>query len=146
MGRAIAGVVLGYVAMFVVLFVFFSAAYIGMGQELAFKPGRYEPSGLWVGLSFVLGLLAAIVGGFVCVLISRREKIGRVLAGVVFVLGLLFAVPVVLASSEPSAERTGEVGNMDAMTKAKQPAFVALLNPFVGAVGVLIGARLRRPR
>jgi hypothetical protein len=30
------------------------------------------------------------------------------------------------------------------MMKAKQPAWVAVANPFVGLVGVLLGARLRR--
>jgi hypothetical protein len=34
---------------------------------------------------------------------------------------------------------------MDAMMKAKQPAWVALANPLVVLVGVRLGARLRRP-
>jgi hypothetical protein len=143
MGRAIAGVLVGYVAMFAVVFLTFSTTYLGMGQERAFKPGSYEPSGLWLVVSFVLGLLAAAVGGFVCAWISRTDKAPRVLAGVVLVLGLLLAIPMLTAPAE-SEPRTGEVSNLDAMQKAKQPRWAALVNPFLGAVGVLIGARLRR--
>jgi hypothetical protein len=32
------------------------------------------------------------------------------------------------------------------MQKARQPPWAALLNPFVGAAGVLIGGRRRRDR
>ena len=56
------------------------------------------------------------------------------------------AVPlVVLAQATPAETRTGDVGNLDAMMKAKQPGWVAVANPFVGLAGVLLGARLRRP-
>ena len=63
----------------------------------------------------------------------------------VLVIGLLSAVPVVMAVATPAETRTGEVGNLNAMMKAKQPAWVAVANPFVGLVGVLLGGRLRRP-
>ncbi len=61
------------------------------------------------------------------------------------VVGLLSAAPVLLAAAAPAEARTGEVGNLDAMMKAKPPAWVAVANPFVGLAGVLLGARLRRP-
>jgi hypothetical protein len=81
MGRAIAGVVVGYVAMIAVVLATLSAAYLGMGQDRAFEPGTHEPSGLWLVVSFALGLLAAGLGGFVCARISRGEKAPPVLAG-----------------------------------------------------------------
>ena len=53
--------------------------------------------------------------------------------------------PVLMAAATPVETRTGEVGNLDAMMKAKQPAWVAVANPFLGLAGVLLGARLRGP-
>jgi hypothetical protein len=35
---------------------------------------------------------------------------------------------------------------MEAMQNAKQPAWIVLLNPLLGAAGVLVGARLKRGR
>lgn len=101
---------------------------------------------LWTVVSFAFGMGAAVLGGSVCARIARTEKPPKVLAGVVLVIGLLSAIPVLMAAETPAEARTGEVGNLDAMMKAKQPPWVALANPFVGLVGVLIGSRLRRAR
>jgi len=144
MGRAILSVVVGYVAMFAAIFLAFSGLYLALGQELSFQPGSYEPSVLWTVVSFALGIVAAVLGGYICAQIARTAAPPKVLAGLVLIIGLLSAVPVLMAASTPSEARTGEVGNLDAMMKAKQPAWVALANPFVGLVGVLLGARLRR--
>jgi hypothetical protein len=144
MGRAIVSVVVGYVAMFATIFLAFSGLYLLLGQDLSFRPDTYEPSVLWTVVSFVLGVGAAVLGGYVCARIARTAKPPKVLAGVVLVIGLLSAVPVLMASSTPAVARSGDVENLEAMTKAKQPAWVALANPFVGLVGILIGARLRQ--
>ena len=145
MGRAILSVVVGYMAMFAAIFLAFSGLYLALGQELSFQPGSYEPSMLWTVVSFALGVGAAVLGGYVCAWIARTATPPKVLAGVVLVIGLLSAVPVLMAVATPAETRTGEVGNLDAMMKAKQPAWVAVVNPFVGLAGVLLGARLRRP-
>ena len=146
MVRAIFSVVVGYVAMFAAMFLAFSTLYLVLGQELSFLPESYQPSVLWTVVSFALGMGAAVIGGYVCALIARKATPPKVLAGVVLVIGLLSAIPVLMASATPAEARTGEVGNMQAMMKAKQPAWVAVANPFVGLAGVLLGSRLRRPR
>lgn len=46
MFRPIAAVILGYLAMFVMVFGSFTVAYLLMGADNAFKPGVYEPSAL----------------------------------------------------------------------------------------------------
>src|SRR5262249_2108960 len=145
MGRSILSVVVGYAVMFAAIFLTFSGLYLLLGQELSFQPGSYDPSMLWTVVSFVLGMGAAILGGDVCAWIARTAKPPQVLAGGGLGLGALAAVPVLMAASTPAEARTGEVGNLDAMMKAKQPAWVAVANPFVGLVGVLLGSRLRRP-
>jgi hypothetical protein len=40
----------------------------------------------------------------------------------------------------------GAVANMEAMQKARTPGWVALMNPLIGAVGVMVGAGLRQAR
>ena len=145
MVRAIVSVVIGYVTMFAAIFLTFSGLYLLLGQDLSFRPGSYEPSVLWTVIGFALGVGAAVLGGYVCARIARTATPPKVLAGVVLVIGLVSAVPVLMAAETPAETRTGEVGNLDAMMKAKQPAWVAVANPFVGLAGVLLGARLRRP-
>jgi hypothetical protein len=127
------------------IFVTFSIAYLGMGTENAFKPEVYDASGLWIAVSFVLGFVAAILGGFVCSRIAPQTRAPIGLAVVVLVVGLLMNIPVFMA--EPtSASRGSDVGVMEAMQNARQAAWVALLNPFLGAVGTLIGGRSRKTR
>lgn len=144
--RNIGGVILGYIVMALLIFLTFSAAYLLMGAGVAFKPETYEPSNLWLVTSFVLGFVAAVVGGYICVLITRGGRASLALAALVIVLGVLAAVPVLRAANagRERLTRPNEVSNIEAMQNAVQPGWVALLNPFIGAAGVLIGARLRR--
>ncbi len=146
MGRVIVGVIVAYALMAVLIFALFTGAYLVLGPDRSFKPESYEPSVLWLAVSFALGLGAAIAAGFVAATIAPGTRVGPALAIVVIVLGLLMAIPNLTAT--PSTEaRTSTVGNMEAMMKTRQPAWVAVLNPFVGAAGVMIGARLRgRPK
>jgi uncharacterized membrane protein YeaQ/YmgE (transglycosylase-associated protein family) len=123
----------------------FTIAYLLMGTEGAFQPDSYDVSGLWLATSIVLGLIAAVAGGFVCAAVAKSATPPNVLALVVVLLGLAMAVPALTKSAAPQA-RTGDVGNTEAMQNAKQPAWIVLLNPLLGAVGVLVGARLKRGR
>jgi hypothetical protein len=145
MGKLIGGVVVGYITMFVAVFVLFSAGWGALGADGSFQPGSWDVSFAWVVLSIVVGLVAAIAGGYVCVLITDHPRGAAALAGVVFVLGILMAVPVLLGGPGDVATtaRPETVGMFDAMSNAKQPTWIALLNPLLGVVGVFIGARLK---
>jgi hypothetical protein len=94
--------------------------------------------------SFPLGVAASVAAGYLCALIARSGRAVQALAGVVLVLGLLFAIPVLRASDAAPTARAGDVPNMEAMQQARQPRWVALVNPFIGAVGVLVGAGVQR--
>ena len=144
--RAILAVFLGYVSLFVVMIVGLTVAYMLMGADGAFKPGSYEPSGLWLTVMLVFGLVAALVGGLVCGNLARSATPSLVLAGLVLVLGLLMAIPVITAKDDGPAVRVGDVANFEAMQNARQPGWVALVNPFLGALGVFVGSRFARPR
>jgi hypothetical protein len=140
--RAIVGGIIGYLVMALAVFVGFSAAYLALGADWAFQPGSYDASGQWIILSLALGLVAAIVGGWICTAITDRPRPARVLAGIVLVLGLFMAVPTFMPAQSPGP-RTGDVPMMDAMQRARTPAWLAVINPFIGAAGILIGGRKR---
>jgi hypothetical protein len=143
--RNICGVILGYILMALTIFFTFSLAYLLMGTSGAFQPETYEVSNLWLVTSFILALLAAVAGGYVCAALARSGRAPLALAVLVIVIGVLAAVPVLRAANtgRERLTRPSEVSNMEAMQNAVQPGWVALLNPFVGAAGVIFGARLR---
>ena len=147
MGRIVGGVVAGYVAMFALLFIVFSAAYFALGANGAFQPGSWNPSGGWIALTIVLGFGAAIAGGYLCATIARDRRGPLGLVGLVIVLGVLSAFPAVTGADPAAAgPRPETVAMFEAMSNAVQPVWVALLNPVLGAVGVLVGARIRGTR
>lgn len=139
----IGGAILGYVVMAALIFATFTGAYLAMGTEAAFRPLTYEPSNLWIVVSFILGFAAAVAGGWVCAAVARDGNAPWILAFVVLVLGLALALPA-LRRTPTMEPRLGNVPNMEAMTKAYTPAWIALLNPVIGAAGVLLGGRIRR--
>lgn len=143
--RTIAAVLLGYIVMFVVVFVLMTAAYLGLGAERAFRPSSYEVSGLWTGLSILIGLAAAVGGGIVAAKVARGKRGVLALAIVVVLLGLFMAIPTLNPPDAGApALRDGSVGNLAAMQRAKTPPWLAFLNPVIGAAGVFVGARLVR--
>jgi hypothetical protein len=144
MARSILAVVAGYATLALVIFVSFTTLYLVLGADRSFEPGSYDASTLWVMTSFPLGVAASVAAGYLCALIARSGRAVQALAGVVLVLGLLFAIPVLRASDAAPTARAGDVPNMEAMQQARQPRWVALVNPFIGAVGVLVGAGLQR--
>ena len=139
----IGGVILGYVVMAALILAAFSGAYLAMGAGAAFRPGTYEPSSLWIFVSFIFGFAAAVAGGWVCAAVARDGRAPWILAFLVLGLGLLLALPA-LRRTPTMEPRLGNVPNMDAMTKAYTPTWIALLNPVIGAAGALLGGRLRR--
>ncbi|NNG17234.1 MAG: hypothetical protein HKM89_12210 [Gemmatimonadales bacterium] len=144
MGKVIGSVVLGYVVMVIVVFVLMSLVWMVMGASGAFQPGSWDVSAGWIVGSIIVGLVAAIIGGYVCALVAKDPRGPKALVVVVVILGIVFAIPVLTSGAEaPTIARTETISMMDAMQNAQQPVWIALLNPILGAIGVLIGARLR---
>jgi len=144
MGRIIGAVVAGYFVMFVTVFLLMTAAWLVMGANGAFEPGGWQITSAWIGASVVVSLAAAFAGGRVCAAIARDPRDPTYLMVLVFVLGVVFAIPVLTAAPDAMAAlgpRPDEIGMMDAMSKAQQPVWTALLNPVLGAAGVWLGAR-----
>jgi hypothetical protein len=143
MGRTILSVIVGYLAMFAVVFLSLSLAYLSMGQERAFQPGSYDVSAVWLAVMFAISAIAALAGGFVCASIATGRTAPVALAVAVLVMGLLSAITASMSPPTP-APRQGNIGNLEAMNNARQPAWVALLLPVIGAGGALAGAKLKR--
>jgi quinol-cytochrome oxidoreductase complex cytochrome b subunit len=144
MVRTIVGVVVGYIAMFVLIFLVFTTEYKLLGPDHAFRPRSYESSHRWIAIAFAVNFVVAIIGGFICAAIAKSGKAPVALAIVVFVLGLLLAIPSLMVSRANATRPSGDVPMFEAMSKAQQPRWVPFTFPIVGAVGVLVGGKLRR--
>lgn len=140
MGRAILAVVAGYAVMFIVVFVLLTAAYFALGTDGAFKEGSFEPSTPWVIIMFLVGLLAAIVGGFVCTKIAPRTGPLYGLIAVIVLLGLV-SVGGSMAVEDPGP-RSSDLSSMEAMMSAVTPIWVNVGNIIVGIFGTLFGGRM----
>ena len=148
MGRAIGSAVAGYVAMFVIAFVGLTLAWLALGADGAFRTGTWHTSTAWVVTMLLVGLVAAIAGGWVASRLGGDRRAVTVLVGLVVVIGL---VDIALTlSRDPGvldAVRVGRPSMIEALSSARPPSWFSIVNVVVGAAGVLIGSRLRlRPR
>jgi drug/metabolite transporter superfamily protein YnfA len=145
MGRKIGSVVAGYVTMFAGVFLLMTLFWNLLGANGAFRPGSWDVTGTWIALLLGAGIVAAIAGGYVAAAVARDARAGVWLAGFVFVLGVAMAIPVLTAGAPADlGPRPDQLPMFDAMSKGQQPAWSALLNPVIGALGSIVGARLRR--
>lgn len=144
MGRAILGVIVGYVVMAGAVFASFSVAWMVMGADGAYKEGLWEISTTWMIMAIVVGLVAAMIGGAVCAAIAAKgSKAAMVLAGFVLVFGLALAGRQLAATPEDMPTvREGDVTMFEAMENSQEPTAMLFGNAMIGFVGVLIGARL----
>ena len=145
MARSIIGVIVGYIVMFILHVAAFMTIYTVMGPDWSFKPASYQASTRWIVTGFAVLLITGIIAGLVCALIAKGGKAPMVLAGVILVLGLtLTAVANSMNPADPNEVRTGNVPNMEAMSKAQNPTWVIFLGPVISAVGAAIGGKLKR--
>ena len=145
MARAIIGVVVGYVVMFILNFLGFVTLYAVIGPDQAFEPGRYLASNKWIAISFVIIFITGIIAGLVCAAIAKGGKAPFALAIVVIVLGLLLAIPAMMkAQANAKLVRGGNVPQMEAAQKAYWPTWTPFTFPIISAIGVLIGGKLKR--
>ena len=133
-----AAVVAAYLVIGVFVMVTFTIAYKLVGPNGAFRPGTYEVTLTWNLLSLVLGLIAAVLGGWVCVLIDDRAWAGRSLMILIVVLGMIDVAATFKKSQGTSPQRGDDVDNHTAMRHARKPVWVAVTNIIVGVVGVAI--------
>lgn len=147
MGRVIGSAVTGYVVTFAMVFVLMTLAWFTVGADGAFLPGVWDVTPLWLALLLAGALAAAIAGGYVTATMTSDPRAPRILIGIIVVLGIVFALPVLMSDATTARlPRSDTLAMFDAMTNGKQPAWVAVLNPVLGVIGVLVGARIRAGR
>jgi len=141
MPRIAGAVLLGYLAMFATVFVALIAAYLVLGPERAFRPGVYDASVPWMAINIAVIFGAAYLGGMLANRVSGGERAPGILAVVVLLLGFWIALPALFAEPGILAARTGDVGPLQALQLARPPMWLALMYPFIGAVGVIVGGQ-----
>ncbi len=143
--RSVLGVIGGYVLMFILQFAAFMTIYTVMGANWSFKPGSFHASTRWTAMQFAVVFVTAAIAGLVCAIIAKGGKAPLVLAVVVLLIGFaLAAAHTAKQPPETNEMRTANTPNMEAMVKARHPVWVVFLGPVIGAVGVVIGGKLRR--
>jgi hypothetical protein len=143
--RSVLGVIGGYVLMFILQFAAFMTIYTVMGANWSFNPGSFHASTPWTVMQFAVVFVTAAIAGLVCAIIAKGGKAPLVLAIVVLLIG--FALAAAHTATQPpdtNETRTANTPNMEAMVKARHPVWVVFLGPVIGAVGVVIGGKLRR--
>lgn len=131
--------VLGYVGMAVFIMASFSLVWLVLGPDRSFQPGSWDVSSIWLAASLVLGLLAGVAGGWLCGKVQADMRGLWVLLGIVVVAGVAGAL--LGADAPPVGARPDDVSMLDATNSAQQPTWLDWLNPVLGVVGALYGAR-----
>jgi MFS family permease len=142
--RSVLGVIVAFILLGILQVAAFMTMYALMGTDWSFKPTSYQASTRWTAMQFVIVLVTSIIAGLICAAIAKGGRAPLALAAVVLVLGL--GVAVLSTSMRPDTHevRIGSVSQKDARDKARHPVWVVFLGPFIGAVGVVIGGKLRR--
>jgi hypothetical protein len=140
--RSVLGVIIGYIAIALIVFTGLTTAWLILGADGAFEPGVYEISTTWGAAAIAVNLIAAIIGGVVCMKIARQRGAVITFAAIVFILGLIVAIPTITAEETEPAARPDDVSMAVAMRDAEQPVWFCLMNPVTAALGIMIGGML----
>ena len=142
--RSVLGVVVGLIMFIILQVASFMTMYGLMGANWSFKPASYQPSTRWTAMQFVIIIVTSIIAGLICAAIAKGGKAPLALAAVVLVLGLGAALLRTSMHPDTQEVRIGYVSQKDARDKAIHPTWVVFLGPVIGAIGVVIGGKLRR--
>jgi hypothetical protein len=143
MVKTVLGVVGSFVAMMVFFFALFTALYLMLGAERVFEPGTFQISTLWIALALGGSLVAGILAGFLCLVITGSFRACQVLAVIVFVTALAMCFSSMTADQTPRP-RAGDLPAMEAMQQGQAPVWMHLLSAVLEGAGVLTGARMKR--
>ena len=142
MVRAILAVVAGYIVIALLAAGLFVGLWIVLGVDGVLQPGTFQGNMTLNVAAVVISLIAAIAGGWMCAKIAKSRTPPRVLAGIVLVLGLAMALSGI--NKPDPGPRVPGLTVFQALQQGKEPTWYALLNPFLGATGVLIGCGAAR--
>lgn len=148
--RIIGGVLVGFFVINLLVVAGFSVIWFGLGQDFTHYPGTADARPLFSILTIILGFAGAIIGGFLTAVIGKSPKQTAmiILAALVLVLGMTYAGMNLVKEVEPLPDgaEISDVPMAEWEKYAKEPNWVAFINPLFGAAGVLLGGRLGKRR
>ena len=142
MVRAILGVIVGYIVMAILVMVLFVGMWFALGVDGMLESGTFQ--GKWtinIGAPLI-SIIGALVGGAICMKVGRSRKAVLVFACLVLAAGLV-AAAVGWNKPEPGPRKPG-LSVFEALQQGREPNWYLLVNPIIGAAGILIGGRLAR--
>lgn len=141
MVRSIVAVIVSYIVMFVLIFVCFAALVFGLGIDGLLKPGSFQGGLLITIAAPSITIITGFFGGWLCAKIARSAKAIWALAAVTLVVGAIFAVGT-LQKPFPADPRPADMTLEQFMEVGREPTWVAVSNPIIGSIAVLIGGLL----
>jgi hypothetical protein len=138
--RLIAGVIVGFLVMAIIVMAVFAITMTAMGMDRILKPNSYWTTDTFNIIVLVGGLVASIVGGMTCKAIARTSTATLVLTALMLIMGAGSAV-MNMNKPEPPA-RTTAATMQDIGTHGKEPNWFAVFKTVLGAAGLLIGSSL----
>lgn len=112
-----------------------------MGTSSIVEPETYAPTGMWLGVSLVVGGLSYTIGGWIGRKIGRANMASYVLMGIVAVLtAISFAT-----SAEPDTSKMpAPKMNMNAFNAMfwagiNAPGWLKVASPIVSLIGIALG-------
>lgn len=146
--RIALAVVAGYAVMFAASIAGIVVLWALLGAEGAFRAESTVASPIWSVANCVFGLGASVGGGFVAVRVAKQKTHlpEVVLALLVLALGLVMAVNQLGTEPPPLPEgkAVGDLTFVEAGGVAVPPTWYNFSIPWIGAVGVMLGASFRR--
>lgn len=142
--RIIAGIIVGFIVMVVGVMATFIITMAVMGLDQIVQEDSYWTTNTFNTIVLIGGTISAIIGGLVCGLIARHALAGFALAAVILAMGV---GSFVANSNKPDPPtRTEPVTMEDLSQHGKEPTWFAISKTILGAVGVIVGASLVKPR
>lgn len=149
--RSIAAVIVCYIVMFILIFVCFAALVFGLGIDGLLKPGSFQGNMLITIAAPSITIIVGLFGGWLCAKIAGGGNGGReagrgrnsviALAAVNLVVGAIFAVGT-LQKPFPADPRPADMTLEEFMKVGREPTWVAVSNPIIGSIAVLVGGLL----
>lgn len=136
--RSILAVIATYFAMSILVLGAFMGMWFGLGPDRLLQPESFKGNMLITIAAPSITVIGGLFGGWMCAKIGRGPKPVKVLAVVVFVLGMLMAIRT-LQKPYPADPRDPGMTVQQIMEVGREPTWLAIFNPIAGAGAVLIG-------
>jgi len=134
--RPILAVIASYIVMVILIMSAFAALLFGIGIDRLLEPGTWKGNMFFSAAVPAITASVGLFGGWMCAKVARTKGPVLALAAVVLVLGFTSAY-FTLQKPEPTGPREPNMTMKEFREKGREPAWVALSNPILGAIGVL---------